>query len=74
MGTDVSAGPVFLSKKRRIGSNELRANLPQKRKKRKRKRIEMLNFKEYGSKRTFWILLKIFKIPNCPFENSVIMT
>ena len=30
MGTDVSSGPVFLSKKRRIGSRcRLRANLPQ---------------------------------------------
>ena len=32
MGTDVSSGPVFLSKKRRIGSSYLRANLPQKKK------------------------------------------
>ena len=31
MGMDVSSGPVFLSKKRRIGSRcYLRANLPQK--------------------------------------------
>ena len=27
---DVSSGPVFLSKKRRIGSSSLRADLPQK--------------------------------------------
>ena len=27
---DVSSGPVFLGKKRRIGSSWLRANLPQK--------------------------------------------
>ena len=33
MGTDVSSGPVFLSKKRRIGSSWLRANLPQQKKK-----------------------------------------
>ena len=33
MGTDVSSGPVFLSKKRRIGCGcQLRANLPQKEK------------------------------------------
>ena len=30
---DVSSGPVFLSKKRRIGSSSLRVNLPQKKKK-----------------------------------------
>ena len=30
MGMDISSGPVFLSKKRRIGSSKLRANLPQK--------------------------------------------
>ena len=28
----VSSGPVFLSKKRRIGSSQLRVNLPQKKK------------------------------------------
>ena len=34
MGTDVSSGPVFLSKRRRIGSRcQIRANLPQKKKK-----------------------------------------
>ena len=31
MGTDVSSGPIFLSKKRRIGGGcEIRAKLPQK--------------------------------------------
>ena len=36
-GTDVSSGPVFLNKKRRIGSRcYLRANLPQKNNKIKR--------------------------------------
>ena len=35
MGMDVSSGPVFLSKKRRIGNRyQLRANLPQKKRKR----------------------------------------
>ena len=29
---DVSSGPVFLSRKRRIGSSYIRANLPQKKK------------------------------------------
>ena len=33
MGMDVSSGPVFLSRKRRTGSSQLRANLPQKKKK-----------------------------------------
>ena len=34
MGMDVSSGPIFLSKKRTIGSRcKLRANLPQKNKK-----------------------------------------
>ena len=33
MGMDVSSGPVFLSKKRRIGNSQLRANLPQRKKK-----------------------------------------
>ena len=34
MGTDVSSGPVFLSKKRRIGGRcKLRTNLPQKKNK-----------------------------------------
>ena len=32
MGMDVSSGPVCLNKKRRIGSSQLRANLPQKKK------------------------------------------
>ena len=33
MGRDVSSGPIFLSKKRRIGGRcQLRANLPQKKK------------------------------------------
>ena len=37
MGTDVSSGPVFLSKKRRIGGRcELRANLPKEKKPKER--------------------------------------
>ena len=32
MGTDVSSRPGFLSKKRKTGSSQLRANLPQKKK------------------------------------------
>ena len=40
MGTDVSSGPVFLSKKRRIGGRGyLRANLPKKKKEKKSKKI-----------------------------------
>ena len=36
MGMDVSSGTAFLSKKRKIGSSQLRANLPQKIKKKKK--------------------------------------
>ena len=42
MGTDVSSGPVFLSKKRRIGSSQLRANLPQKTKTKTKSKIEVV--------------------------------
>ena len=42
IGSDVSSGPVFLSKKRRIGGRcQLSANLPQKKKKRTVKRMEI---------------------------------
>ena len=36
-------------------------------------RIEILTFQESGSKRAFWILLRIFKFSNCTSENSKII-
>ena len=58
MGMDVSSGPVFLSKNRRIGSSYLRANLPPKRKKKK----------EESSKRKPLFLQRIRYLGKCiPF-------
>ena len=50
MGIDVGSGPVFLSRKRRIGSSWLRANLPQK----KRKKKEICSGRWHGNHKILW--------------------
>ena len=61
MGTDVSSGPGFLSKKRRTGSSYLRANLPQKKEKYKMQKniCSMLSFMEERRKKKIYMYLLI---------------
>ena len=64
MDTDVSSGPVFLSKKRRIGGRcQLRANLPKNKQTNKQTRQTHLNIQKYGRRyQSQWIHDRFIKM------------